>query len=535
MAGVEISRLILISIFALAGYNFPMLRRWWKAKRYRRGQSKIGKKRKPNVTTERGLRWGNIWLPESAATEHFLCAGKTGSGKSNIMQLFMREPLLRLGPGCDQRAIFFDTKNEAAIYLRKIGVRCPIYSMNPFDAGNDLVTPVAWDVATDISSPARAQTFAEGMIPEQKSTNPFFINAPRQVFKRTIESLIRHNGKTWTFSDLIYICLSLDRIKEVLRRDSAGRDCMESYFRRESLASDIFSTIASRVDYFAPTAALWQRTSYRISITEWLRGSSIILLGGLATAKASLDHINEQVFRSLVNNIDEQTGSSKRRTWIVIDEARLAGPLLKAELLPYLCVKGRSRGVAVVIAFQDMEGLQQAAGKELAEEIVSQMGHKALLRMDTAKSAKWAADQLGEFETIEYFESDGMSRSRSISAQRVLRNAVLPTEVMQLPLANKNRGVTGYFLSPSIGAYRGVVSSADIAEIHLGDRFLTQWRMRIRPETDQWMREWAVADEERLGLSLGNSVVEHRLEKTIQLQTRLNRTRKTNSQDRVRA
>jgi hypothetical protein len=129
---------------------YPAIRRWWKAKRYRRGQSSIGNRTSAARRHEGGLRWGNTWLPESAATEHFLCAGKTGSGKSNIMQLFLREPLLRLGPGKDHRAIFFDTKNEAAIYLRKIGVCCPIFSMNPFDSGNDLVTPVAWDVATDM-------------------------------------------------------------------------------------------------------------------------------------------------------------------------------------------------------------------------------------------------------------------------------------------------------------------------------------------------------------------------------------------------
>ena len=98
---------------------------------------------------------------------------------------------------------------------------------------------------------------------------------------------------------------------------------------------------------------------------------SILVLGANATAKTSLDAINEQIFRVLVEEIDVQTNSESRRTWVWIDEARLAGPLLKSDLLPTLAVKGRSRGVALVLAFQDIEGLREAAGERIANELVA--------------------------------------------------------------------------------------------------------------------------------------------------------------------
>ena len=204
----------------------------------------------------------------------------------------------------------------------------------------------------------------------------------------------------------------------------------------------------------------------------------------------------------MTEEIDVQSNSSTRRTWVWIDEARLAGPLLKGELLPYLAVKGRSRGVGLVIAFQDIEGLREAAGERIANELVAQFSHKALLRQESDASAQWSSKQLGQFETIEYFTSDNLSAfSQSVSGQRVVKDSVLASEFFEIRPTNSANGLTGYFLSPEFGAYRGTVSSDNIRRVVVDESLEGNLGFNPRPEFDQWMSEWNTGDRERLSLT----------------------------------
>jgi len=246
-------------------------------------------------------------------------------------------------------------------------------------------------------------------------------------------------------------------------------------------------------------AALWQRAERKLSVREWLSMGSILILGANATAKTSLDAINEQVFRVMVEEIDIQSNSDSRRTWVWIDEARLSGPLLQSDLLPMLAVKGRSRGCCLVIAFQDMEGLREAAGERIANELVAQLSNKALLRMESDGSASWASKQLGQFETIEYFSSDSY-QSQSLSGQRVVRDAVMASEFFQIKPASYENGVTGFFISPGKGAYRGTVPGSDIQTVVVSAKTESLHSMSYRPEADQWLVPWTDADELRLML-----------------------------------
>lgn len=487
------------------------IRRSVRARLYTRGRSTVLKKTKADLPEEPGsLRFGNSWLPKRAATSHFLVIGTTGSGKTNIQRLLMREPLRAIRQGTDHRAVVFDAKQDTAAYLTQIGVDCPIVSLNPFAESTDRVRAVAWDIAADITSPARAQNLAASLIPMPQGggQNQYFLDAARQIVIAVVESMIRHAGTTWTFGDLVLTCLNEERIKQVLSRDQAGRDVLDGFFRDDRVAYQVFTTVCSRLSYFRPVAALWQRTGERekLSVRRWLRTESILLLGSNATARTSLDSINEQIFRVMVEEIDIQSNCANRRTYVWLDEARLAGPLLKPDLLPFLAVKGRSKGVSIVLAFQDMEGLREAAGPRVADELVAQFSNQAFLRMQTEASAKFAASQCGQYETLEHYTSDSSSFSSSISTQRVIRDAVLPVEMMQIPPSSPQTGVTGYFLSPEFGAERSTVPPGDVAPVVVAPEREQEYALSQKPEGAQWLREWAPEDLGRLALTLENEL-----------------------------
>ena len=473
--------------------------RWFRSYRYTRGRQ-VSKKRSVDRPVENGLRWGNSYLPASAAVRHFLVAGTTGSGKSLVQRLLMTEPLKRIQPGSDQRAIIFDAKGDMTAFLRHIKVGCPVYNFNPFASDEDETKVVAWDIAADVTSPARAQNLVSSLVPSEKSgNNQYFTDSARQILVAIVESLIRHSPNVWTFSDCVYISLSQDRIRAVLKRDNRGQEVLDSFFGEERTAFQVFTTIVSRMSYYKPVAALWQNKTEKLSIREWLQGDSILLLGSNATVKTSLDAINEQIFRVMVEEIDIQSNSDTRRHWVWIDEARLASSLLKSELLPYLAVKGRSRGAALVLAFQDMDGFKEAAGERIANEIVAQCSNKALLRMESDSSASWASKLLGQYETIEVFRSDNQSGwNQNISEQRVQKDAVMASEFFNIPVTNPKNGLAGYFITSEDGAYRGTIRPSVLAQIVIDKKEPT---FEYNPEsTDgkQWLSDWEESDWHRL-------------------------------------
>lgn len=500
---------IVVAVVLVVGFllHQPALR-WYRAKRYARGRKLNSKPdgKKPNSTVRsKSLRWGNNWLPWSAATQHFLAVGTTGSGKSQVQRLLLREPLRAITDGSDSRALIFDAKGDTTAYLKRIGVTCPVYSLNPFESRDSVPIAVSWDIAKDITSPARALNLVASLFPQEKSgNNQYFSDAARMVVTSIVESFIRHSCDRWTFSDLVYTSLSKERIQAVLERDALGRETLDAFFGDERTGYAVFTTVVSKMRYYAPIAALWQRSNRRLSIREWLSDDSILLLGSNATAKASLDALNGQIFKVMTEEIDAQTNSSTRRTFVWLDEARLAGSLLKSELLPFLAVKGRSRGAALVISFQDMEGFREAAGPRIANEIVAQCSNKALLRQESDESSQWASKVLGQTEVLEGFRSNSSnglglaSMGQNISEQRVVKDAVLASEFYGLPVTSKENGLTGYFVTATSGASRSVISPDDIEHVVVGEREEKRDAIQYRPETDQWIKEWTVEDRERL-------------------------------------
>ena len=488
------------------------LGRLLRAKRYFRGRS-VSKPRRVTrplgSDTGDGLVWGDALLPAAAATRHFLVAGTTGSGKTHVQRLLLQTPLLRLGPGTDSRVLAYDAKGDTTAYLKQIGVTAPVYSLNPFESRSEFPRAVGWDAGGDITSPMRALNLAAALVPKEGGgNNLFFTNASRHVAAGVLKSLLRHNAGAWSFSDFIAISLNRSLTKQVLGRDAAGRRVVETYLRDDRTGDDVYSTLCTHLSYFEPVAALWRGLPRKLSLREWLGTSSVLLLGHDATASAALDVLNEQLFRLFADEVDTQTNSSSRRTWVWLEEAREAKGIIGSEALQQLANKGRSRGVCLVVAFQAVEGLYSAAGKEQAENLVSQCSHKCLLRLESPASARWASDLLGQHETIEVFRSDGdrILAGESRSEQRVQKDAVLPSEFYALPETSASQGLTGYFARPNDQPRRVWVSPHVIERVVVSDSNERAHAVVARAESDQWLPELTSDDADRLGIEFERSV-----------------------------
>ena len=502
MIAISLHVRIVLACAAIAAYfGVPAIRRQLRKNRYARGR-KLERPHVSKVVTN-GLEWGPSTLPRSTATRHFLAVGTTGSGKSLLQRRLMQKPLTEIFRGSDRRALIFDAKNDVVAYLKRIGVSCPVYSLNPLEARTYFPKAVRWDIAADVTSPARAMNLVAGLIPSEKGgSNQYFTDSARQVVTAIVESFMRHSPGRWTFSDFVFAALNRKRIEELLGRDAEGREVLDGFFGDDRTAYQVFTTICSRMSYFKPVAALWQRTPDSLSLRDWLKSDSILLFGSNTSVKTALDAINEVIIRVITEEIDEQQDSETRRTFVWLDEARLCGPVLSSQMLALLAVKGRSRGACLVLGFQDIEGFREVAGPRLANEIIAQCSHKAILRMESQESAKWASEQLGGFETIEVFRSESgeLGKRQSVSEQRVLKDAVLPSEFYSIPVTSKENGLTGYFLSPEFGAVRGTVRGDELQQIVVSGALDSRFGFCARPDCDQVFRPWTDEDRRKLGL-----------------------------------
>ncbi|MEM8671128.1 MAG: type IV secretion system DNA-binding domain-containing protein [Planctomycetota bacterium] len=458
--------LILVSLLCFEFRAGKQRRRKHKFNRGRKLRAKQSKPSKPRVKA--GLRWGNQLLQESSATQHFLAVGTTGSGKSIVQRLLMMDVLTSIQPGNDKRVLIFDAKYDASAFMDRINATCRVFSLNPFESGEGRAEPVAWDIAADITSAARALNLAAALIPAEKGgNNQYFTDAARQVLSAVVESLIRHSPRAWTFSHFVHLTLSMERVKATLNQDEVGRETLDNFFGDERTAYQVFTTVVSRMSYYRPVAELWRGRTHKLSLRKWLSSESVLLLGTNATVETALSAINEIMFRVLVEEVDIQTDSTTRRTWFWIDEARLSGPLLRNQMLPYLAVKGRSKGACLLLAFQDIDGFREAAGTRIASEIIAQCSHKALLRMESDESARWASRVIGQHETIEFMQSkqDGLFGKGSQNEHASKRDTVLPSEFYLIPATNPKNGLTGYFISPEVGAERSHIHPSEIEPV----------------------------------------------------------------------
>lgn len=455
-----------------------------------------------------GIFWGMLHLPSEVATTHFLVTGATGSGKTITLRLLMQSVLPRIGSGEDCRALIYDAKQDVLSTLAGMNLSCRIVTLNPFDK-----RCAAWDIARDVTGPATAQQVASILIPENRQeSQPFFSDAARHLLTGVLVTFLKAAPGNWTLRDVVLAMRSKERLKDVLSTIPDTRDLLE-YFANDYAAQNILSTLQSRMQRYEFIAAAWERATERVSLKEWLEGDFILVLGNDEATRTALDAINQVIFKRLTELVLALPESTTRRNWIFLDEVREAGEL---DGLGRLLTKGRSKGACVVLGLQDIDGLRDVYGREIAHEIVGLCSNKAILRTDSPGTAEWASRLFGEREVVEIRRSTGESEGKNqqpgrfgsgsssgtnTSEQEQLnkREVVLSSQLMDMLPTNPTNGLSGYYLTPVVGAYFARISGEWITSA-LSPVDQETLNVVPRPESEQYLSTWTEEDSRRLGL-----------------------------------
>ena len=201
------------------------------------------------------LFFAGHWLPFKAATNHFLVMGATNTGKTLVQRMLMQSALKTIGLGLDQRAIVFDAKQDVLSILAGMNLRCPVLTLDPFDARG-----YAWDMAADITALTDAQTLAVNLVPiDEQATQKFFDEAVRSLFEEVIVTFIDTVPGNWTFADVINTLRDRDRLCRVLKKTTQGAELLKLCFANEETARNIMSNVHVRTNPYRSIAATWQR------------------------------------------------------------------------------------------------------------------------------------------------------------------------------------------------------------------------------------------------------------------------------------
>lgn len=425
------------------------------------------------------IRWGPQSLRRAQGTEHFLLVGASGSGKTTLLKTMMQSIF---ASETEFTGLIYDPKQELLPFLfllagdsseeieKGIG---NIRVLNPFDKRCS-----AWNLSKDIDNPVSAKQLATILVPESKNAGggeQFFINAVRDILAGVMLVFINCAKKdcNWTLRDLLLGVLYQPYLRVLLQQTLTRDDVPFPLVHRlkktyldggdSRTLSNILATISTKLSIFEPVAASWheatknEKRSATFSLKDWSEGkyTEFLVLGNDEAGRAAIDPINQAIFKRATELLlarkettDEQKASGNNQTWFFLDEVREAGML---DGLSRLLTKGRSKGACVVLAFQDIEGMRDVYGNEVANEICGQCNNTIILRLNSPTTAQWASELFGKRIALSMnagAQTTALSTNTGFQEQE--RPFLMTSDFTYLPTAGKKNGVTGYIRNPEV-------------------------------------------------------------------------------------
>ncbi|MDJ0617977.1 MAG: type IV secretion system DNA-binding domain-containing protein [Calothrix sp. MO_192.B10] len=418
--------------------------------------------------------FGICKLPYEAASRNFLLCGVPGTGKTTLVDILSQSVLPNFVgvETCKHRALVHDHKGESIALMYGMGFTFEnglLKTLNPFHKN-----AVYWDVAKDFDNDLFARVFAEILIEKRDNeSQPFFSDAAREIVAGVIRSFNAMEPYRWKFHHLVRACC-LSPFKELVnflkyRKDNAGIvQTLES--RSEKTTDSILSTLRTEIGKFKEIAVLWSKAKEGITVSDFLSGSYVLLLGSFSLAEEAVETVNRLFVTRLLEallcgeNVHILDKSNPNRTWLILDEAPMLGNLKR---LPKALDLGRQLGLAVVFCFHDIHQLTSVYG-ELTKSLLAKFQNRLIFKLGDMETAEWASQFFGIEEVLEivpninysegkmtYYDkvneaTGNRTTSQSIQFNKAKNTLILPEEFFDLPLANPENGLIGY-LSTVIG------------------------------------------------------------------------------------
>lgn len=373
--------------------------------------------KKNNYGKSSGISISNIELPYRFDKSHVLLVGSTGTGKSvNIREAL--ESIRKQG----RKAIVYDVAGNFIKHFYREG-RDVI--LNPMDARSS-----SWDLFADCRLESDFISFAESLIPDSYRRD-FFDIAAKVVFSSlAYQHSLEESPSIKNLMDFV-LKVDFDVIAKAVKNTDAASILNEEAGR---MAASVRGVIAANTR----SLKFLKEGGNKFSIADWIQDESNDSWVFVSCNDKQIDTLRPIItawFNIFTSNILSLPEDEKRRIYMVIDELP---SLNKIPSLKNYLAQGRKYGGSGFIGIQNYSQLVSIYGKHDAESICDLCATWVVLRCNSKEGAKWAAENIGNRESVETNEglSFGVNDIRdgvSVNKHRVERLVVSPTEIMNLP------------------------------------------------------------------------------------------------------
>lgn len=461
-------------------------RKGHRLQREEKARRKADELRERSFSGDPGILWGKLRIPTRDSEKNFLIVGNIGSGKTLAIRTLMKDQLPLIHQTSGRRALIYDSKQDSLQSLVGMGLHCPLHLFNPFDERG-----VAWHLADDIDSIPIANTFAEYLIPcSPHATQKYFEEAPQALLAAVLQVFLKVSPGNWTFRQLLLVMQSMDRIEQIAAKDHDAHETVQAILSQIGPRGrgNLLSTIVAKTRQYKTIAACWESARGRVSVKQWLRESSILVLGNYEPAKAEINRLASMFVDRLSKEVLSMPENSGKQTWLFFDELTEAGELRGLDSIVF---RGRSKGCVSVLGFQDIGALYDSYGRERGDAFISQCGNRLYLHMKSPETAAWASRSIGKREAFLEDEHG-----------RLANEDVVPAEhFFKLPETNPHTvGMHGVYANGSLGCWTAHYAPQELWPLlPMEDKRVESFR--VVPASRFELRPWSEADSRQFGIS----------------------------------
>jgi len=370
------------------------------------------------------LKVGGVPIAVEAEVQHVLISGATGTGKSQIMDGFLRTLRAR-----GARCLVIDHSGGA---LSRHGGP-EDWLLNPFDRRS-----VAWSPFAEIFNEYDYRRIANAIIPD-----PIDGAGDKAEWLRYGQGLL---------ADLLRVLkLRGEESPRELHRWISAAGPTELRKVLAGTTSAIFSEpanaklLGSVRGVITPYVRFLEHlpaAGNRFSVRKWIQDETDRGWLFLTYKEDQLDELRQ--FLSCVSAVAMVEAlslreSDQRRLFFFLDELATLGHLGR---VPDILTKLRKNGGCVVLSVQVLSQLRAIYGRDVAQAIIGNAATKVILRQDDEETAKAWERQLGEREVKRLTGSQSQNRpggfgrrseGTSVTTQIVRESVVMASELQGLP------------------------------------------------------------------------------------------------------